>query len=121
MSASGRPCSELGPDLDAKPSELVAAPHPLRFQIGAIMLAGRGLQRHPLDYAHPRRLQPLYLAGIVGEQPDVLLAEPAEHGGGNGEVALVVAEAEAQVRIDRVEALVLERIGAQLVDEADAA
>ena len=37
------------------------------------------------------------------------------------EVALVVLEAEPEIGVDRVEALVLQRIGAQLVDQADAA
>ena len=36
-------------------------------------------------------------------------------------MALVVGEAQAQIGVDRVEALILERISAQLVDQADAA
>ena len=37
------------------------------------------------------------------------------------EIALVILEAEPEVGVDGVEALVLQRIGAQLVDQADAA
>src|SRR6185369_14092366 len=48
-------------------------------------------------------------------------AHVLEHLGGGGEDALVGFEAEALVRLDGVEALVLQFIGLELVDEADAA
>ena len=48
-------------------------------------------------------------------------AERAQDVGADAEVALVVLEAEAVVGLDGVEALVLQRVGAHLVGEPDAA
>ena len=48
-------------------------------------------------------------------------AEAVEHVGGDGVVALVVAEAEREVGLHRVEPLLLERVGPDLVEEPDAA
>jgi hypothetical protein len=49
------------------------------------------------------------------------LRQPLQHPRSHRKVALVVAEAEAKIGVDRVEALILQRIGAQLVDQPDAA
>ena len=69
----------------------------------------------------PAASSPATLFGIVGEQPHLVDPERAQHRRGMAIVALVVGEAEAAVGIDGVEPAVLERIGAQLVGEADAA
>ena len=69
----------------------------------------------------PCRLERGDLARIVGQQPDPALAERLQHPRGDGKVALVVGEAEPEIGVDRVEALILQRIGPELVDQADAA
>ena len=61
------------------------------------------------------------LGRVVGEQADPADAELAQHRRRRPEVALVVAEAEVVVGVDRVQAAVLQAVGAQLVGEADAA
>src|SRR3954471_2885576 len=69
---------------DARTSELVAAPPALGFQIGTVVGIVAGLERHPLDDADPRRLEALDLPRIVGQQPDLVLAEQAQHRCGDG-------------------------------------
>ena len=77
--------------------------------------------RYALGDLDAFRLERRDLVRIVCEQPDFIDAEGAQHRGGVGVVALVVGEAQAQVRVDRVEPAVLERIGAQLVGETNSA
>src|SRR4051812_48001148 len=74
--------------------ELVPAPVALGGEIGAVVLALAGAQRHPLGHLDPFGGERLDLAGIVGEQADAGLAEPLEHARGDAEIALVVVEAE---------------------------
>ena len=61
------------------------------------------------------------LLGVVGDEADAGDAELAKNGGGEFELAIVGAEAEALVGFDGVEALVLQFVGAELGHEADAA
>ena len=61
------------------------------------------------------------LLGIVGDEADAVDAELAKDGGGEFELAVVGAEAEAFVGFDGVETLVLQFVGAELGHEADAA
>ena len=61
------------------------------------------------------------LLGVVGDEADAGDAELAEDGGGEFELAVVGAEAEAFVGFDGVETLVLQFVGAELGHEADAA
>jgi hypothetical protein len=62
-----------------------------------------------------------YFFGVVGHQADGGDAEMFEDFGGELELAVVGAVAEGEVGFDRVEALVLELVGAELGHEADAA
>jgi len=50
--------------------------------------------------------------GVVGHELDRAEAQAPDHVHGHGEVALLVAEAEGEVRLDGVEAQVLEAVGA---------
>ena len=61
------------------------------------------------------------LAGVVGHEADFPHPEVVEDLGAHAVVAQVGAEAEAFVRLDGVESLFLEFVGADLVGEADAA
>ena len=69
----------------------------------------------------PAACSAAHLVRIVGEQFDAADAERAQHRRGGAEAALVGLEAELLVRVDGVEAAVLDRVGAQLVREPDAA
>ena len=76
---------------------------------------------HPLAHLDALLDQPLDLHRIVGQQAHAPDAEMAQHDRGGLERALVGLEAELPVGIQGVEALVLQLVGAQLVDQADAA
>ncbi len=67
------------------------------------------------------RFHASHLRRIVGEQPDPVDPERAQHRRRMAIVALVIGEAQPQIRFDGVETAVLQRIGADFVDEADAA
>lgn len=66
-----------------------------------------------LDLAH--------FVWVVGDELDALDVEAFEDVCGDGVVSFVVAEAEGEVCFDGIEALVLEGVGFDFVDEADAA
>src|SRR5450755_4778247 len=69
---------------------------------------------------HPGRFEAGNLVGIVGEQTYRSIAEQPKHACGDSVESFIRFEAQTLVRVDRVEALILQAIGAQLVDEADA-
>ena len=71
--------------------------------------------------SNSRSFQSRNLVGIVGQQSDSVDAERPQHRRRMPIIALVIGEAEPPVGIDGVEPAVLERIGAELVGEADAA
>src|SRR5690606_42139744 len=56
------------------------------------------------------------LGRVVGQQPHRGDPEQSEHTPGDGEVARFLGQAEASVRLKRVEALILQAVGTQLVD-----
>jgi hypothetical protein len=77
--------------------------------------------RYPFNHGHARRFEPRNLVRIIGEQPDPVLPEQRKHPRGNPEITRIDRKAQPCVGIDRIKALILERIGAQLVDQADPA
>ncbi|MPL60789.1 hypothetical protein SDC9_06351 [bioreactor metagenome] len=93
----------------------------LRRQIGGVVAAEPDLQRHPLDHLDAVRLEHPHLGGVVGQQPHLREAELLQQRRADAEVALVILETKAVVRLDGVETLVLQVIGAHLVRQADAA
>ena len=93
----------------------------LGLQVEAIVLVGGDDVGDAVAYRDAVAHELLDLAGIVGEQADRAHGEARDHVRRDGVVALVVTEAERQVGIDGVEPAVLERVGPDLVQEADAA
>ena len=61
------------------------------------------------------------LRRVVGEEADARGADGLQHLSGDAEIALVHLEPQSQIGVDRVETLILQPVGAQLVEEADAA
>src|SRR5689334_12879907 len=80
----------------------------------------RDLERIALGDLDPVTLEALDFLWIVGEQIDALDAEVAQHLRRNPVVAAVVLEAELKIRLYRIEPLVLQRVGANLVRQTDA-
>src|SRR5687767_5815622 len=92
----------------------------LGLQIGAGVLGSRDLERNPFG---DRQLVPLdadQLARVVGEQSHRADAEVAKDLHADAVVALIGLEAETLVRFHRVEPLILQLVGADLVREPDA-
>src|ERR1700687_4935612 len=85
------------------------------------MLIVRKGMAYPSGYLDPGRLERCHFFGVVGQQAHGLVAEQSEHSCGDAIKPFVRFEAQPFIRVDRVEALILQAIGAKLVDEADAA
>src|SRR2546428_9046 len=96
--------------------ELVA----LRAQVLPVGVVGRDLDRHALGDVQAVALQPDDLLRVVREQPEVLHAQIHEDLGADPVVAQIGLEAERRVSLDRVFTLVLELVGAHLIEEPDA-
>src|SRR5687767_11812096 len=90
----------------------------LRVEVRRVRRARRGLERDALGDLEP--VQGHELVRIVREQADAPHAEVREDLHADPVLALIRPEAEPLVRLDRVEALVLQLVGAKLVHEPDA-
>ena len=82
---------------------------------------GGVLDRHLVGHAQAVALEAHDLLRVVGEQADRAEPEVHEDLGADAVVAQVGGQAELEVGVDGVEALLLEPVGAQLVQQADAA
>jgi len=80
-----------------------------------------GLDRHAVDNAHAQSAQAIDLGRVVGHQAHRADAQILQDAGGGGVVALIRLMAEGQIGLDRIVPLVLQVVGAQLVEQADAA
>ena len=77
--------------------------------------------RHDLVDAEPVTLQSGPLERVVGHQPHVADAQLADDARPHAVVAFVGLEAQFDIGIHRIETLVLQFVGVDLVAEADAA
>ena len=93
----------------------------LGLQVLLVVLIGwKGVGDAILDH-DAMRFQSGDLVRIVGHELDVREPEAAQHRRGGGVYPLVGTEAELLVRVDGIESVILQLVGAQLVDQADAA
>src|SRR5690606_5550841 len=93
----------------------------LRLQVAAVVSRGRDLDRLAPRDLEAVPFEPHDLARIVREDPDRAQPQVEEDLSADPEVAQIRLEAEGLVRLHRVLALVLERVRADLVREADPA
>ena len=94
----------------------------LGAQIVDVAGVRRHLERHALDDARCRSAsRPAIFCGLLVSSRTRCDAEVAQDLRADAVVAQVLLEAELEVGLDRVAALVLQRVGADLVREADAA
>ena len=91
------------------------------LQVPGVGSADRHLQRHPLSHAQAVRLEPHDLAGIVGEKPDRRQAQVGQDLGAGPVFPQVGGESQRLVGFDRICALVLQGVGPDFVEQADAA
>ena len=89
-------------------------------QVSQIVLVGRDLERDPLDDPHTVAFDCGTLTGVVGDQPHLANAQLRQDLGPDAVITLVRRKSEPVVRLDGIETLlVMNRVGAHLVLEAD--
>src|SRR5690606_25049187 len=96
-------------------------PVALRGEILRVMRTCRQGERNPLDDRDVFSLEPRDLFRVIRHQSDARNVEEFKHSRRDREIARLDGKAEAKIGIDRIMALVLESVGAQLVDETDSA
>ena len=94
---------------------------PLGRQIMGIVRVRRDFQRQAFRNSDPLGLQSCNLFGIIRKQSYRRHAQKLEHLCRHRKVAGINGKAQPDIRIDSAKSVVLQGIGAQLVDEANAA
>ena len=89
-------------------------------QVAFVVLVGLNDDGHGLHNLQSVTFEAAAFDGVVGEQPHLPHAEVAQHLGSDAVVAFVGFEAEGEVGVNGVHALLLQVVGFQLVDQADA-
>src|SRR5690606_21184494 len=92
-------------------------PLALGLQVTRVVRVRSADERHAADDVDPVRAKRGNLLRIIRQQLDSRDAELAEQRGCDVVRALVLAEAELTIGVERVETIVLQRIRAQLVRE----
>ena len=93
----------------------------LHLEVAGVHRVRRRVDGDALDNGDTVAAQRFDLRRVVGDEANARDAELVEHGRCRGVVARVDGQAEGDVRVDSVEALVLQRVRADLVREADTA
>ena len=98
-------------------------PEPLALgsQVVLVVRVRDRLDRELVRHGQPVPLEAMNLLRVVGEDADAGQAQVDQDLGTDAVVAQVGGQAELQVRVDGVEPLLLEAVGAQLVQEPDPA
>src|SRR5215472_7755912 len=84
------------------------------------MAASPGPARNPLDHADSRMFELLYFVWAIRKQTDGTNAERLECIGGKLIVAQIRREAQPPIRFHGIQALVLELVGFELIEQANA-
>src|SRR5690242_20649832 len=93
----------------------------LGSQIGLTVLTAWKGVGHTLHDFDPRGMQRAHLVGIVGEKTDAIEAQRPEHFCSNPIETFFGLEAQPLICHQRVKTLILQAVGTQFVDEANAA
>src|SRR5687767_8132428 len=94
---------------------------PLRLEVVAVVVVGLDLDRLLRHGREPEPADPRDLPRVVREHADGREPEVGEDLRADPVLARIRLEAELEVRLDRVEALLLELVRPELVEQADAA
>ena len=92
----------------------------LGVHIELVFLVASHLNRLAANDLEPETVETVDLGRVVGHEAELVDAEIGKDRSACAILAQVGSEAEGEVRLDGVHALILQVIGAQLVDEADA-
>src|SRR5271156_3741986 len=83
------------------------------------MMVGAGTAGNSLNHADSGALELLDFVGIIGEQPHLADTQSLQRLRGKIVVARIGSEPELAIRFHRVEPIVLQLVGSQLVDQPD--
>src|SRR5882724_4133556 len=92
----------------------------LRLEVALVVRVGGDAYRNPLDYLETETLEAVDLLGVVGEQADLADAEVIEDLAPDAVIPLVRGMSQRLIGLYRVESAVLQVVGVQLVEQADA-
>ena len=112
---------QLGVEVESLVVQDVAHALGLGAQVVGVVLVGRLLDRDLGGDGQPVALEPADLLGVVGEDADRGEAEVGEDLGADPVVAQVGGQPETLVGFDGVEAVLLQAVGLELVQQADPA
>src|SRR4029450_10593149 len=90
-------------------------------EVAEVLGVGAGLERDPLHALEAEALEPAVLGRVVGEQAHGGAPEVDQDLGADPVLAPVDRQAQVEVGVDGVAALLLEVVGAQLVGQPDTA
>jgi len=93
----------------------------LRSQVANVRRRGGHLERDAFRHVDTVRAELLDFRGVVRHELDRRHPEDPEHAGGTLVTPKIRREAEDSIRVDRVETVVLEVVGGDLVHDPDAA
>ena len=111
---------QLKPPTCGKQLKRVTRAALFRFEIMRIMRVRRDFERQSFFDRYASGLKAFNLFRIVREQPNVGYAKQFQHAGGDRKIARINGKAQSGICIDGVKSLILKRLGAQFVDQADA-
>src|SRR5262245_1481242 len=96
-------------------------PRLLGLEVLAVVLARLDLDGDLFHDMQAVSLNAINLLGVVGHDADILQAQIAEDLAADAVVAFVGGKSQSQIRIDRIESLLLKLVCVQLVRESDSA
>lgn len=91
------------------------------LQIEKVLFGGGHLDRHPLRNFHSEVREIINLLRVVGQQPQCFCTKLTQNLRADVIFPLIPAEAQREIGLQRVHPTVLQLVGAQLVDQTDAA
>src|ERR1700694_4198053 len=93
----------------------------LGLQVALVVRIGFDADRDALDDLQTESFESVNLLGVVRQQPDLSNAEVVDDLAADAVVAFVCRVAQSLIRLDGIEARVLEVVGVQLVEQPDTA
>src|SRR2546430_13014990 len=79
----------------------------------------RDLDRHPLHHLQPITLHPNDLSRVVGDQTDLVQSQRDQDLRSDAIIAEIRLKAQRQIRFYGILTLILELVGAKLIEQAD--
>ena len=79
------------------------------------------MQGHAFGHLYTRRAQRFHFVGIIGQQPDAPYAQMGKNLLCQTEIAGIDRQTQSQIGLHRIQALILQAIGTDFIDQTNAA